>query len=424
MSSMDFLSSDKQLYKGFCWARSQALEYVRDRAEAGPCYEAALPGRDAFCMRDASHQAGGAHCLGLQKHNRNMMRLFASNISPGRDFCSYWEITSRGLPAQVDYTDDSDFWYNLPANFDVTDACSRLYDLTGDSGYLLDPEMNDFHRLSTEDYVIKWDRDGDGIVDRVQSDGRRGIASYDEGNTNGYKTAADALSLQYKAFKAASRMYALKEDSERSEAFRAKALRLEKIFHDEWWDEKQKHFHEVKAADGRFITAGSFDNALTPLRCGIITDRRQRDGQIDYLLSLESGMNVEVRSYLPLVLWDCGRDEEAVRVWLKMTDEGYHRREYPEVSYAAIEGLVFGYMGVRCNADDGTVTTRSALERNEWAQIADLPLWDGTIGLRHEGRTHSRIVNMTGRTICWNARFGEKSVRSFVLPGQTAEVGI
>ncbi len=88
------------------------------------------------------------------------------------------------------------------------------------------------------------------------------------------------------------------------------------------------------------------------------------------------------------------------------------------------EGLVFGYMGVRCNADDGTVTTRSALERNEWAQIADLPLWDGTIGLRHEGRTHSTIVNMTGRTICWNARFGEKSVRSFVLPGQTAEVGI
>ena len=63
-------------------------------------------------------------------------------------------------------------------------------------------------------------------------------------------------------------------------------------------------------------------------------------------------MNVEVRSYLPLVLWDCGRDEEAVRVWLKMTDEGYHRREYPEVSYAAIEGLVFGYMGVRCNADE------------------------------------------------------------------------
>ena len=146
MSSMDFLSSDKQLYKGFCWARSQALEYVRDRAEAGPCYEAALPGRDAFCMRDASHQAGGAHCLGLQKHNRNMMRLFASNISPGRDFCSYWEITSRGLPAQVDYTDDSDFWYNLPANFDVTDACSRLYDLTGDSGYLLDPEMNSMER--------------------------------------------------------------------------------------------------------------------------------------------------------------------------------------------------------------------------------------------------------------------------------------
>ena len=60
MSGVEFLSSDKQLCRGFSWARKQAMEYVRDQAAAGPCYEAALPGRDAFCMRDAAHQSGGA----------------------------------------------------------------------------------------------------------------------------------------------------------------------------------------------------------------------------------------------------------------------------------------------------------------------------------------------------------------------------
>ena len=422
MSGVEFLSSDKRLCRGFSWARKQAMEYVRDQAAAGPCYEAALPGRDAFCMRDAAHQSGGAHCLGLMKHNRNMMRLFASNIDPGRDFCTYWEITSEGLPAPVDYTNDSDFWYNLPANFDVTYACSRLYDLTGDPGYLLDREMSDFHRISTDEYVLRWDRDGDGIVDRVKSDGRRGIASYDEGRTNGYKTAADALSLQYAAFMAAARMYALKGEPDRSGDLRAKALKLQRIFNDEWWDEDLRRFHEFRAADGGFITAASFDNALAPLRCGIITDRRRMDGQIDYLLSLESGMNVEVRSYVPLVLWKYGRDRDALRVWLKMTDESYPRREYPEISYAAVEGLVFGYMGIECGAE-GTFATRPALRENEWAQITDLPLWDGTVSLRHEGGKCSRLVNETGKTIRWSACFGKDTVFRIVPPGQSAEAG-
>ena len=141
------------------------------------------------------------------------------------------------------------------------------------------------------------------------------------------------------------------------------------------------------------------------------------------MLSLESGMNVEVRSYVPLVLWNCGRGRDALRVWLKMTDESYRRREYPEVSYAAIEGLVFGYMGLECGAE-GTVTTRPALGEDEWAEIAALPLWDGTVGLRHEGRNRSRLVNGTGKTIRWTACFGGDTAVSIVPPGETAEAGL
>ena len=132
-------------------------------------------------------------------------------------------------------------------------------------------------------------------------------------------------------------------------------------------------------------------------------------------------MNVEIRSYLPLVLWQNGRDPDAMRIWMKMTDPGYHRREYPEVSYAALEGLVFGYMGVQCDAESGTVTTQPALSEHAWAQVTGLPLWGGQIDLRHEGRHHSRITNRTDRTIEWSACGEKGAVRMSVLPGQSAE---
>ncbi|MCK7461715.1 MAG: hypothetical protein MZU84_06460 [Sphingobacterium sp.] len=88
-----------------------------------------LPSRFAFCMRDVSHQATGAHVLGLAAFNRNMLDKFARAVSPSRDYCSYWEIDKWNRPAPVDYKSDRDFWYNLTANFDVLDACWRQYSL-------------------------------------------------------------------------------------------------------------------------------------------------------------------------------------------------------------------------------------------------------------------------------------------------------
>lgn len=420
--SVSFFSSNPSLCSGFLWAKKQALEYVRDNAPVGPCYEASLPGRDSFCMRDVSHQSGGAHCLGLHAHNRNMMNVFARHISSDRDFCSYWEVTYRGDPTPVDYTDDTDFWYNLPANFDVADACSRLYDLTGDQGYLLDPVMANFHRMSVEDYLWTWDRDGDGIVDRVDSNGRRGIGSYDEGSTKGYRIAADTLSLEYAAFMAAARMYAIKGEAEKAAQLRGKAKRLQDIFCSEWWNAEEKHFYAFRLGNGEFSANVSYDNAMTPLRCGIIQDLEQIQGQLDYLLSLEPIMNVEMRSYFPAILWHHGRNEDAMKVWLKMTDKGYTRREYPEVSYAAVESLVLGYMGIRPDASQGILRTRSAVAEGEWALVCDLPLWGGTVTLKHEGQSASELTNLTGRPIQWEATIGSRIITATVLPGQTLQL--
>jgi hypothetical protein len=129
-------SPDARLSEAFSWAKAQALdETFPESAHGDPVgdwYEAALPSRFAFCMRDVSHQSTGAQVLGLGAFNRNMLRKFARGIAPSRDFCSFWEIDKWDRPAPVDYKNDGDFWYNLTANFDVLDACWRHYLWTGD----------------------------------------------------------------------------------------------------------------------------------------------------------------------------------------------------------------------------------------------------------------------------------------------------
>ena len=101
-----FQSSDQRLNEMFDWAKDQALFYVNDGDPVGKWYEAALPGRDAFCMRDVSHQSKGAYYLGLQEYTKNMLSKFAASISQSRDWCGYWEINKHNLPAPVDYRSD------------------------------------------------------------------------------------------------------------------------------------------------------------------------------------------------------------------------------------------------------------------------------------------------------------------------------
>ncbi len=158
--SVEFASSDRKLVDGFHWAKTQALDYVRESPVIGPWYEAALPGRNAFCMRDVSHMSTGAQFLGLGPRTRNMLRQFAEHISASKKWCTWWEITGEGKPAPVDYKSDQSFWYCLPANFDVMDACYRQWLWSRDNAYLDDVFLN---------YLPPY---GHGLCERVGSQPR------------------------------------------------------------------------------------------------------------------------------------------------------------------------------------------------------------------------------------------------------------
>ncbi len=400
-SGVQFHSSNPVLNTRFDWARKQALAYVNDNAPIGPVYEAALPGREAFCMRDVAHHAAGAHALSLDAHNYNMLRRFALGISESRSYCSYWEIMFDGTPCPVDYAGDTDFWYNLPANFDVMDACLRMFHWTGDIRYLNGGEFRNFYRMSVEDYIRRWDRDHDGVMERQPGTGRRGLASYDESlRQEGYKVAADLLAAQYRGLLTYADMLHTAGGHVLAKDYEHKAQRLQAWFETAWWSEKEQAYAAVWFGGDKFGFEYMGTVAGMPLYFGLIRDPLRQQKQLSYILKSAADC-VEEHSYHAEIFWRYGLDDEGLKAFLAMTHPDLKRKEYPEVSYAAIGAIITGLMGICPNAAHGTLRTRSAVNDGAFAQVNQLPLWGGEISLLHEGRRKSTLQNQTARTILW-----------------------
>jgi len=250
-SPLAFASSDARLVEAFQWAKHQALAYVFDGDPVGPWYEAALPGRQAFCMRDVSHQAAGAHALGLAPYTYNMLRRFAENIADSRDWCSYWEINRENKPAPVDYQSDVAFWYDLPANFDVLDACLRMYRWTGDRRYIDDPVFLNFYDRSVKDYVERWQLDLDHVMKRPRPAPppgpaarflrSRGIPSYIEGR-GWFVLGVDLLATEYAAYTAYNQVQELRGNQASAQGNMRKAAGVKQLVNDTWWDDAARKF--------------------------------------------------------------------------------------------------------------------------------------------------------------------------------------
>ena len=257
IGAIDLSSDHGALVDGFYWAKKQSLAYVFEDDPVGKWYEAALPGREAFCMRDVSHQVTGALALGLADHTKNIMRKFAEHISASRDWCSYWEINRYDEPAPVDYRSDEDFWYNLPANFDVVEACARAQNWTGDDDYLDDPAFQNFYRRSLTSYVDTWDPDGDGIMESPAENGIRGIPTYWEGRGPRAVTGSDLVVLQSVANAAYARMLRQRDETDDAELFEGRAEALRSWFNSDWWSVDLERFY-TSIVEGRCSTRPSF----------------------------------------------------------------------------------------------------------------------------------------------------------------------
>jgi len=409
-SPLALRTSDPKLAAAFAWAKAQALDYVFPASAyddpVGDWYEAALPGRFAFCMRDVSHQAAGAQALGLAAFNLNMLRKFAAGLSASRAYCSYWEIDKWNRPAPVDYKSDRDFWYNLPANFDVLDACWRQFRWTGNKAYLEEPAFLNFYEQSATSYIRAWDNDGDGVPDHRRGDGNQGLGSYDEGPLSD-RTAigADLLAAEFRAFRSYAGILRGRGDRAGADALEAKAAGLRDMFYKKWWDPKLKRFAGLMLEGGALNFDDMFWYGLFPLYFGFLRPGLEREAILDRLTGSDAD-GIEVESYLPEVFYRYGRDDAAYAEILKLSDPGKKRREYPEVPFALVGAIAAGTMGLEPDAAAGIVATRSRLTAaTAWAELARVPVLGNVVEVRHDGRTRSTLTNVSGPALDWRAVF-------------------
>lgn len=410
-SELVFESSDAGLVKGFEWAKSQAMAYAFEGDAVGPWYEAAEPGREAFCMRDTAHQAMGAHALGLARHNKNMLHRFAENISDARDWCSLWEIDRHNRPAPVDYDNDAQFWYNLPANFDVLDACYRMYVWTGDMDYVNDPVFLNFYDRTVTDYVERWGLGLDQVMRRPRLmnvrglldagkkfQSARGIPGYDEGNHE-YTVGGDVLATQYAAYLAYAYIQEARRNTEQARQYQKKALDVRAFLNTTWWNAQEQHFYLRVGQNHKLEGRGGRD---------LLNWNAVEDGPRLKSALQDAGRNPEIQY----------RYGDADAAYAAMLDAAgpRSRREYPEVPFSWIGALVNGTMGITVEADSplesasagnwvaAAVLTLPGLgSKVDWAEIRNLPVRDNQITVRHEGMRKSVLTNQRGPALIWQA---------------------
>ena len=411
-----FSTSDAKLKETFDWAKRTALGYAHDGTDpVGYWYEAALPGREAFCMRDVSHQSIGGEILGLSLHNFNMMYKFAVNISEAKDWCSYWEMNRYDKPAPVDYADDKDFWYTLTASPDVVQTCYRLYEWTGNKEYLTNPALENFYEKSLTVYLDRWKLNPDKLMSRPRqmhfenpprANARfqqvRGIPSYVEA-AGGFTCGADLVCALYAGCEAYGEMLSLRGQQDKAASFLRKAEAYKTLVNAKWWNEQKGLFETFVMPGGEFRDNVQAINGLTYVIWFQAASEPARAKAVLDLL-MERPSNIENRSHYPYLLYWGHRPENAYQVLISLKD--MKRSTYPEVSFGVIEGIVAGLMGVRPSATRGVVQTLPQLTATtEWAEVVAVPVLDTTIGVRHEGAAKSTFTNSGTSTVKWRASF-------------------
>ena len=443
---LDFDTSDANLNTAFAWARRQALAYAFRGDPVGDWYEAALPGRQAFCMRDVSHQSMGAHALGLARYTRNMLEKFAENISEAKDWCSYWEINRENRPAPVDYHDDADFWYNLPANFDVLAACFRMYMWTGDRAYLTDVAFLNFYKRTVRDYVERWDLGLDRIMTRpriMNIRGRsnpanrfqtkRGIPSYEESDPN-FVVAIDQIAVQYAGYLAYARFQQLLGNEEESREFLKRATDVKSFLNQDWWDKESTSYYSSLGLDYKLRTHGL---NVAVLYYGAAEEGPKSESVVNAILRCirnKEPIGVEEQSHLPEILYRYGKADAASDQILDLAGEGKNRREYPEVSYAVVGAIVAGLMGIELVPAEPEKALQKALymewkvstlprltSKTKWAELKHVPIRSNEINVRHDGLSKTTLTNAAGPALIWNACF-PGSHRKLLANGKELEV--
>jgi hypothetical protein len=348
-----------------------------------------------------------------------MLSLFAQSAAEPRDWAAFWEIDGDGHPSSTDYVSDSDFWFNLPANFDALDASFRMWRWTGDDSYSKDPIFQRFFHITTSNYIEAWQLEPETILKRPrianqrQAKGRfvqaRGIPSYTEGSQD-FIFGADLLAAEYRAILSFGEI-ANANDREHARKMRRKADAIQSLLERVVWSEQQKHYFGTIRKD----LSGYGSGDVLVLYFGAAKDPAHIRSALDYISSPAYWklINIEEESYIPLTLFRYGRSEIAYPVLADLSSPQKQRRDYPEVSYSVIEAIVSGVMGITPghSNDNFDISTLSRLPTDsDHATLTSVSLRSNQLDITHTGTSTTRLKNNSGPELRWRAEFPGISV--------------
>jgi hypothetical protein len=407
---LSFNSSDTILNRAFNWAVTTALSYRgKQNDPVGPWYEGSLPGRDAFCIRDISHQCIGAQILGMEEENRNMFTKLASGISESRRWCTYWEINKFNKPAPVDYYNDDDFWYNLDANFDIVYALWRLYNWTGERIYISDPVFLNFYEKSLNQYISEWKLEPDSLLSRYISvrmnktikrkfDFGYGLPSYAESIPD-LAMSTDLIAALYQGNISYAAILLANGQSVESMTYKLKAQEYNRHLNTIWWDPISGHFNTWYSGEGKF---GIGEGAVYLLWFDALRDTAQIKSVINDLMAEK--WNIENTSYFPYLFYKNGNWSAGYNYLVYCADPTTSRRDYPEVSFGVIEGIVQGLMGISSDASSSTVRIMLRSESPLHAELKDLQILGTRLNISCEEKL-TTVHNSGTLTVRINAGF-------------------
>ena len=344
-----------------------------------------------------------------------MLGRFAAAVSPDRDWAGFWEIDKAGHPSVSDYVSDNDFWYNLPANFDLLDSIVRMWRWTGDQSYVNDSSIQRFFDSTGTAYMNAWDLQPDRILQRPRimnqrlSKGKfvqeRGIPSYTEGQDN-FNVGTDLLAAEYRAFESLRVVANSRHDVLHGQQYSNTAKGMLHLIESRAWSEQDHHFMGFFSGGGSM--GGSGDAMVLYFRA--TKDPSHIRAALSYIESPEylKSIGIEEESYLPQTLYHYGEKDAAYGLIMDLTRADKERRDYPEVPFSVIGAIVTGMMGME--VVDGGNRERLLLHSisrlrgvSDSAKLSGVRVRNSLVDLEHLGDRRSTLTNHSKKPIYWQA---------------------
>lgn len=428
-SDIEIVTSNKMLESTFNWAKSKARSYVMtgqrgvlNKSEYGkgdgnaaymPCYWAGYPHRTAFYSRDYCHQMAGAHLLGLDRENLEMLRAFAQSANENKKWYPLWAINFDGSCYKLDYRSDQSFVREVPATFELVEKTYKQLLWTGNKELINDPAIWAYCTKAVTEFINLHDSIIPNGIAEGDGSGRifKGVATYNEDHKLAYVEAADGLSCQYQALLAYGKMLAIKGEMAESEAYLRRANQLKQIFNEEWCLNNDQIFSRGRAKDGTYLKGFGRETSFFVLLKQLSYNGEKSDKYADFVdkslnVEYQVPVNIESITYLPDLFFPYNRVEDGWK-WTKtiinrlndkhIVDEAGLNGDYPEVSYTFISNVVENMMGVEPDAiNDGVAVVSRLPEEVSTLGVNGLKIGTHTINLLHEGRNKTTLAHLFG----------------------------